>query len=1333
MTGPHARKVLEHAKAEGYDSIAFAPDSELGALLQTEADTSAEAQTVNVLFDAPQTLGVLEIERSPNAVVELSSIPHTETAFAAGEPYATPRFDAEAVTNFMARMDKIVREFARLFHISQAVVLEIVDDLPPGKSARVVYTFDAAPLSEPARIQVMPERAASLAKLALDVGHEFGHILLYDKLYNAPTRTLTAILTEYATFWNNLTERNAAGMQHRQIALDRLAPAELSTIYNSENRTSGLRYDLDDAAEYWGGFEEWFAAQFGRWMTTQPKPLTVVDRFFSSLAKTFKRLLERLWRSTSLRFDPPTAVKTYLDAFLEEVNPGAFKTLYDQIETQTRLANGEALRRFGAAYVEPVPQTAATGPSREIALRLFGGTDNRVVDPDTGAVTYRVEENATYRRGRKKTALEILQGQAAISDKIFTLYTGGIGIYQLAQRNLHIPGLQRFNAFLQEADAFAKSIMNRAIGTVKLSEKLSTDMTLRLHLALDDYGQMRYRSPGEIRRNLKRFPTEAELTAIWDQHELSPQARRVFQAQRGDYAWALDLMEQELRDEVARQYTGLDPSSRLLAQARALQAIDAEMAALRKAPYLPQMRWGLHTVTVYGSDGRTLWFAQDETTKQQTQTYNAVKELYPGHDVIRGYLSEDVVPLMGIPRPLLQRLKENGGFSPTQLAYIEDLAYELAPVHSFKHRMQTKENIAGYAKDFSRAYAAYFLQFANYMAKAKWGDQLRDAVTEVQEQGRYMPDDTKSWQDMFGLYKPRGTKRTRIGNEMADHLRDWLDPKADFWFIKGVSFFVALGYAPLAALVNLTGILTNSYGIMAEGFGDISAGQHLGKASARFARHRTKLDAPLIDHQMTMRQVLTEEGTINESFAANLAAIAEGRNLLEQVSTKRAARGFYWLLEKSSLMFQYTEMTVRIVTADAAYTAALEQPTAKFVLDSIESERVLFDRLVMTGRMSPTQAAATVTAKRAVHNSQGIYAQWARPRFMRGKKGTLFQFKAFQQNLLWNLWNHKQGAVRSLLVFGLLGGIMAEPGMEDISDILKWLARMIFGKDFDLERDARDTMVTWAHTDPGLFLHGTASKGFGIPALLDLAGKVTGYGDVPFPETDLSGKISVGSLSPIPLSLFLTPSDNPDEAVGKMAERAGGAALGLGFTLYRALTDVKNQDHWLRLIPAAIRNVPKGWEALQTGELRDPYGGAIIKFDPRDTEQMMEIIAYSLGASPSRLVLEQSADRETREVVAFWDMRQQALLRQLAEAVKSDDSEERDSVIQSIKDFNAMLPELMKSKRITATSARSSVQNRLRREEMREQNVPYRRQDRPLADRIHGLYFPDAEEVQTLK
>ena len=74
---------------------------------------------------------------------------------------------------------------------------------------------------------------------------------------------------------------------------------------------------------------------------------------------------------------------------------------------------------------------------------------------------------------------------------------------------------------------------------------------------------------------------------------------------------------------------------------------------------------------------------------------------------------------------------------------------------------------------------------------------------------------------------------------------------------------------------------------------------------------------------------------------------------------------------------------------------------------------------------------------------------------------------------------------------------------------MKIIGWHFFGKDFDIEREAREYIIANTSLDPDLLLNGTGRYGFGIPAAMDMLGGTVGL-DIPVPTLDRSRAMGLG-------------------------------------------------------------------------------------------------------------------------------------------------------------------------------------------------------------------------------
>jgi len=136
------------------------------------------------------------------------------------------------------------------------------------------------------------------------LGHELGHIVESEAYTNADEKTRTAVFDAYLSW---LT----ANGQEDTVKLIRLTRAWGTSERALEGQPESATLNEKDQ-EYLKSFSEWFADNVAKWMTTSEKPLNVVEKFFSNLAKRIRKIVAYLTGNRP-EFLPAEAVKNFLD------------------------------------------------------------------------------------------------------------------------------------------------------------------------------------------------------------------------------------------------------------------------------------------------------------------------------------------------------------------------------------------------------------------------------------------------------------------------------------------------------------------------------------------------------------------------------------------------------------------------------------------------------------------------------------------------------------------------------------------------------------------------------------------------------------------------------------------------------------------------------------------------------------------------------------------------------------------------------------------------------------------------------------------------------------
>jgi hypothetical protein len=1137
--------------------------------------------------------------------------------------------------------------------------------------------------------------------------HEFGHIVMFEKFAKAPDKVKVEIEAAFERW------REANSSPNRNI--QQLLRTRDNAIVNYYNMRGDAQFPLymltPEHRKYYSSFEEWFAEQVARWATTSDWALTVVDKFFENLGKWVRKVVEAAYKKFGLEFRAEPVMQQWLDSFITE-GPAFMHELMPELHQRTREANQGALdATLGDGVVEAAPRA-----------------------PGTQTI-----EDATYQvvDGGRETHGPQIRERAAHVDNWHKYYKYWKGLDQLAAVNPNFAPLLRYKERMDEMHNETSQIYDKAIELLKAWRSLGKKRGESIVAALDDIVNMRYRTDDEIQRGIARHPTQEELQAIYREHRVDQESARMIQRLNQMFDAFLQLTADNARAEAQRLIT--DPQK----LAERLDKINTQVRNLRRRPYFPFYRFGRHFVHVRDAAGNTVHFETTErrglrsAERMQEIKAKELREAFPDATVEVGALPEVAEPFIGMPPALLESIANELNLSQEQRDAIQQLQFEMSPANSFKHRFQHKNYMPGYSMDFKRAFANYFFYGGKHYARTKYAWELRGLIRAARGVG--------------------GNKAAYVADYMQDHLENTvLNAKGDIGGVKAAAFIWFLGFSPAAAAINMSQVPLVSYPFLAAKFGGIGFGD------ARATR--ALLDAMRIETFLPRNKFKERDdflarameygittGRITDTQAHELAGATQAENLFVGFGGNAAQRVAQTILEKSAWMFEKAEQFNRRLTFRAALDLAQAHPNAQAVKDATN----LYKDEILTLRnkgFTEAEAAAVVTAIHATMETQFNYNRWARPRFVRGKfTGTLFIYKKYLQSMLAVMGQNKSDVMpRAFLMMAMMGGLMGLPGMEDLTEILKALGHHLFGRDFDLKDETREFVLEQfnGRVPPDIVLHGLARRGFGIPAMLDMMGGVsTGRGlgrglhpgaghFVPAPSFDLSRNLSMGQLSPIPLEALIGPPMGQQQAWMQMnaLQRGAGPVFGTGFALFHALRDFNSDPtdfkRWERIMPRALASGSRAYRSFSEGRERTRggvnAGSTVVRYDPRDPEQMAEILAQAMGFAPTRLNARWEQLIEERKQQAYYDTQRAMLLRQMFDARLGGDEREQERVVKAIQRFNSRLPPEARSKSITGEVVRRSMASRMRERQARETGVPTQRTARPMAEKIRQMY-PEAQ------
>lgn len=1025
----------------------------------------------------------------------------------------------------------------------------------------------------------------------------------------------------------------------------------------------------------------------------------------------------------------------------------------DQPESGAQLSDWSA----ASATIPPgqsgrADPTLAIGPSRSHRPSDNGRARNyaalRDIDPGISAPPQQPEINVLRSAIMNSPVGPLtpeLKEAASHADRYNWKYKFLAGITQLLDGNPYFQPLRKYVERVRAMHSDESKIHDAALRLMKDWRALGSQMA-NLEALILDVQDMPYLSPAERRLQAWRHPSPAEFDALVKKHKVSDEALKVYNKMRQMDETFLRLLEFEAKESARRRIP--DP----VKLAARFDEIEATGRIARNQPFFPFTRFGRYYVTVKDAAGKVLHFETFEprrfvgiTTKraekyQMARKRELEKKVPPGAVVETGVLPETAEPLVGLPVLLLQELLgENVSFTKDQIEAIKLMQSSRNPAMALKQRaIHGDRSVTGVSLDLPRSFAKYFFHGGRYYAKVKHSWALRGHIAEAQ-------------------IAP-GNKAGLIASYMNDHLTNTvLDAKGDFGFAKGAIFLWAMGYSVAAATTNLTQTPFVSFPFLAGKFGDFSASKHLVKSMldiTNFYKRGAYVEpspTTSLDFELKALGYGVKTGRISETQAPELAGMAGGGKLISGMGGHSALeRGAARFQEKAAWAFEMAEQFNRRIVYRAALRLAQEQPNTKFVKESVQKYQGEYKQLVAEFG-SEAKAASVVTAIHATDQTQFVYARYARSRLFRGPRNILFVFKQYIQSLLWMLGQNKADVLpRWLIITMLMGGLGGIPGYDDLKGIIRAIGAWYFNKDVNLDKMIRDWALQWFNGTiaPDLVLHGLSRRGFGIPAMMDMAGSTfTGQPgrsfwdpknphstNVPYPVLDRSRAIGVGNILPLDIGKMFTPTDKLDKTISEETQRASGAVFSVGFNIYKAIMDqdspASDYKRWEKAMPRALSSVSRSYRVFNEGRERGGKGGpnsasTIVPYDVRDTEQMMEALAMGLGYQPLRQQAKWDLIMAQAESSAFYDLKKKGLLEEWFEAMKGGDPKEVEAVREAVLKYNKELPDYAKAMSISGDTIRKSMQTRERTVISREMGIPVQKSKIGISQEMQRL-FPEA-------
>lgn len=1062
-------------------------------------------------------------------------------------------------------------------------------------------------------------------------------------------------------------------------------------------------------------------------------------------AKEVNRMLERTtgtsqryYRELKAKFDPEVWSKeneTTFDKLFSPVGESAYLdgVQGSMVQHSQRVVDSQLMEALG----NPVPAGSQIDHftySYEMEQRALG---EEVPMPETMFMR-RVIERAQGLEIVDPETRKYLQktGLSQEADRIGHFTRLYWSIHQLLWRNKHIAGLRHFVEALEMFNEMMSRWHTKADRIARDWENTITDPQQRADFSTLMFWltEMRYRSPEEVADEIVRHPTGVELVGMMRRLKFTPEMNRVRQMlylTEGEkarlkaesiFGQFLTEIEQVSIANIIR--TVSDP----IRQAEAIQKVADEMRALRQKPYFPITRFGKHLVIVKDTMTNATQHIEAFYTLSDAQAgVRRLGEQFSGSKIQSTTAPEEVFEFMGLPAPLLRQIRENmPGLNADQIAWIEDFERLNLPDTTFRKRWLPQSGTPGYSMDAFRVFSHYFMNGSRYLARLKYGWLFHKAIGEV-----------RSTIDPL----PTSQKRRMIVDYMIRLTKYIMEGGRDYAKVKSFIALWQLGGSVAAAGMNLTQTPTVTLSYLMGLTNSAIGGSQLLKSIKAAKQLRSGVVVSGHGNYYSARQEAINQGRIDIGQAAELGAYAEGNNLLGLMAGTKAQKAYRKTVFYSMWMFQKAEQANREIAFHAAWEIAHTQKDHPKVKAALQEIFLLYPRQIAQLRerlntpehnFTVQDAVAFLYAKEAVDKTQGIYAPYARPEFLRNPQvSVVLIFFQFMQMMTY-AYRFNPGVVQLLLISTFLYGVSgAFPGAEDLMEIVAAVGRRLFGVDWDVKQHARAYIrdmtrgTVLDEVGPDLFLHGISKYGFGLGWLPE------GYG---VGRIDVSGNGSLGKLVPgvFETAHAIKTMSDPDAYISDMAERLAGPGFGWMFAFIqwqmenRGATD---SHTWEKLLPRAGRSATKALRMYGDGGETTSGGVKIAEFDVTDPDDLQQLVAQALGFAPTKVTTAWEVARETRDELQVYKARRTALYAQYARALRSPEKGVIEDVQAAIKGYNEEVRKTDPTMVITGDQIKQSMQARTRARVLGERGLPQQKSQMPVARRIQEL-FPGYKPVR---
>ena len=589
----------------------------------------------------------------------------------------------------------------------------------------------------------------------------------------------------------------------------------------------------------------------------------------------------------------------------------------------------------------------------------------------------------------------------------------------------------------------------------------------------------------------------------------------------------------------------------IAATMKAVEGVFDHAEALKAAGYAPLMRFGRYTVDVFETDGNgkvkgdRLEFRTYETEIEAKAGEKELRKAYanqPGVVIQRGVKGEETGMFAGVdPETVALFAKQVADIPGIDIdkAVLDEYYRQSVSERSALTRTIKRKGIAGYSEDLPRVLASFLTSNARYVSSTWHMGDMREEIQSIR--------DAKIHGDVADE-----------AQKLYDYINGTQEPGAA---IRGAMFAWYLGGSPAAAAINLTQPLLMTWPYLSQ-FGTMKAAKMLTASVASAINPKLVPAGIRAALRRAQEEGIVEAQEIHHLYQEGMRPILSRLPGGESMRARAQGAAALW-----GSLFGMAENFNRRITFLAAYKMAAQ-------------DQALIRKF----------GSAYEFARRAVEETQGIYAKENRPDWARGT-GPLgavgvaaFTFKQYSiqyVELLSRMWKSgPEGKKAAGLMLGILilaSGLQGIPFADDLEDLIDTLIQS-FGYRGNSKKAMRDTLRNAA----GEHLADLVMYGFSA--------------DTPI---DVQARLGLGNMVPA-TALFKPSEQGKASQLAELVGPPGGMAKQVG-DFVDAVQSGKQGDAFKAFSPKMVQDTMKAWQMWDTGEYRDSRGRKVTEVSGADT------------------------------------------------------------------------------------------------------------------------------------